>query len=467
MFPRITNIQFQSNCTSIADDNSQFKKVIEPDRTGTFGNTFASAGPGSSIAKFGIGLVNTSLVSTALINFGVSQVSTEFLPTEDFTFECFYSNGNSSKSSGIAIVNDEWRFTNSLSFGLQVTAPKPSANLILNSSVGTYIQDDGISHHVVFQREGNIWSLYKDGFRLAQQTVSAYPVSVTEGRITFGNLPGSNFKTEGVTDAIRIVKGEAVYTGSPPTIEVPFSYYTSITDVDFSNVIFSSNCTSVNDDDSQFSRTILIGNTNNTFASAGPGSSIAKFGIGLVNTSLVSTALINFGVSQVSTEFLPTEDFTFECFYSNGNSSTGAQIATVPGDWNFNNEVALGLRLTVFGQGGNPFLPTSVGTFIQDDGISHHVAFQREGNIWSLYKDGLRIAQTSANYTNLIKAPSLLQLNNNVNSNTTSEGVVDAVRIVKGEAVYSGSPLTITVPTRYYFPLGIPVTSKTVFVQFG
>lgn len=85
-----------------------------------------------------------------------------------------------------------------------------AANIPIN--VSTIKWQYGVRYHVAFVRNGNTWSVYRNGFLLATATLSVAVSDATEALIIGGHNAGGADAFNGYMDRIRITKGVARYT---------------------------------------------------------------------------------------------------------------------------------------------------------------------------------------------------------------------------------------------------------------
>lgn len=134
-------------------------------------------------------------------------------------------------------------------------------------------------------------------------------------------------------------------------------------------------------------------------------------------------------------------DFTIECAFRSNWAVTSGSLLNIGA---YNSGILLRVQpnlIELFMNGANHNISYPISS-----GDWHHIAWQRAGNVNSLYLDGALVGSTSA-LTSTVPAGAVMVGRSAHNSGEYLSGSIDEVRITKGVARYSGA---FTPPTSAY-----------------
>jgi len=287
-------------------------------------------------------------------------------------------------------------------------------------------------NHIAFGRSGSTMSIWLNGVRVANATISSESAWGT-GNIIVGGFDGTG-RANGYMSNLRVVKGTDVYGVSNTTITVPTSPVTAI-----ANTAFLLNSTNAGIPD------LAMQNNLETIGSAQVNTSVKKYGTGSLRLNTSSDRLLlpsNQGLALGSGNFTiegwlyPTA--TQDCMlFQISTASTGYNASTT-------NTVAL-----YFGTNAWDFYAANTNTSTAAS-ISintwYHFAVVRYNGTTKLYINGNPISSVSdsVNYTGSY------MVFGTVYTNTYGmNGYLDDFRITKGLARYVQpfTPPTAALPT--------------------
>jgi hypothetical protein len=273
--------------------------------------------------------------------------------------------------------------------------------------------------HVAIVRNGNTFTLYRNGISVATNTTSL-TITDSTSKVTIGAAEGpAPYPFFGYISNLRVVNGTAVYTANftPPTSPV-----TAITNTqllcDFTNASIIDNAM-MNDLET-------VGNAQiSTTQSKFGGSSMAFDGAGDYLT-IPSSQNFNFG----------TGNFTVEFWYRTAATGTHTIIdnnyATAP---NFTLQPISGsMKLYV---NGSATVLTESSTHSAN--VWYHYAFVRSGSTITMYRDGTSVA--SATYSGAVGNGSVpTYIGGSLSGGGYYvNGYIDDLRITKGVARYTAN----------------------------
>jgi len=293
--------------------------------------------------------------------------------TGDFTWEAWVYPMEASRSQQIISVGD----SNSTIYGFYFRSTNKFAfygnsTLYLESSSTSSINQ---WYHVAVARSGTSLALYVNGTSVATATNSASIGSSSEGGYVGVNYGVSTQNWKGYISDARVVKGTAVYTAdfTPPTIPL-----TAITNTQLLT------CT----------------NKNNTWDAASTGSiNLLESGATLSTTitkyeneSVQLDGVDDYIAIDYTNPFfdVSTGDFTWEGWFRFENVSSSPKIfislATATSYWQV---YAYQGKLTVRINSSNAVYGQDTASL--SNSTWYHIAFVREGNNFTLYKDGTSV----------------------------------------------------------------------------
>lgn len=280
--------------------------------------------------------------------------------------------------------------------------------------------------HVAAVRNGNTFTVYRNGVSVATNTTSL-TVTNSTAKVTVGGVEGASpYPFFGYISNLRVVNGTAVYTAgfTPPTSPV-----TAITNTqllcDFTNAGIIDNAM-MNDLET-------VGNAQiSTTQSKFGGSSMYFDGTGDYLT-IPSSQNFNFG----------TGNFTVEFWYRTAATGTHTIIdnnyATAP---NFTVQPASG-SMKLYINGSSTILTESS---THSANVWYHYAFVRSGSTITMYRDGTSVA--SATYSGAVGNGAVAMY---IGGSTGGggyyvNGYIDDLRITKGVARYTANFTAPTAP---------------------
>jgi len=357
--------------------------------------------------------------------------------TGDFTIDFFvlFSTANAQNTKVLGRWNygsDKrvWNFDietgNTMSFQMST-----DGNLVTIDLIGTTDLNDGAWHHIAVSRYGSNFYLFVDGV-IEDSDTSILVIFNSDVPITIAtNYTASGQFFSGYLDEIRIVKGEALYTSDFTPRAWPYEEYNSKYD-EYTKLLLHAD-----GDDSGNNHTINFNGGVNTYSSFGP-----------LNGSYYFDGTDGYISIADSDDFYLPGDFTIECFFNTVSASDNMlyaqRVSSGTGvvlklDSNGNVEAFLG-------NGSWTIAMVSSGQ-VYNDGLWHHAAFVRSGNLWLLFADGVLKDSDTNSIT-----PNNWSENVNIGSATSGggwfhEGYVSEIRISKGIARWTTG---FTPPTEPY-----------------
>lgn len=311
--------------------------------------------------------------------------------------------------------------------------------------------------HIAVARSGTSTKLFINGTQAGSTLSDSYnyvqsPVSIG----SFGNTPTSFLA--GYISNVRVVKGTAVYTSAftPPTTNLTAISGTSL--LTLQNAAFTDNSTN-NFVITQFGNTTVTGNS--PFNTVGYWSNYFD-GSGDYFTVPYTTANFDWYTAGV--------DFTIEYwFFANSLTGTsyvdgGTTKSTVVGNrsatnttdyWSFGPNA--GGTVTFYYFNGGPVSVTSTATVTAN--TWNHVAMTKTSSGITIFVNGA--AQTTTAISGTPQSSASFPLTIGQGNNTSYNGYVSNLRIVRGTAIYSGN---FTVPTA---PLTAVTNTKLLTCQNG
>jgi len=301
-------------------------------------------------------------------------------------------------------------------------------------------------YHVAVVRGGpsnQTVSIYVNGTRVATassvtDTADAASTGISISAAEPSGATSGNF--DGYISNYRVVKGSAVYDPTLSTLTVPTSPLTAVTNTQlltcYSNRFIDANTATT-------AKTITVNGTP-TVQAFQPFSPTASYTTALYGGSgyFGGSDYLNAGTS--SAFIIGTGDFTIELWVyliSYGNTYTGFFTTRVGGQ---------GMDIQILNSGATLMLGNSSGAIISANSVVPfnawtHICGVRSGNSNSLYVNGTRVA-TGTDSTNFTDNGAKVGTSG-PSGGSTNTAYMSNVRFVKGTAVYSPSPTTITVPT--------------------
>jgi hypothetical protein len=309
--------------------------------------------------------------------------------------------------------------------------------------------------HVAYVRSGSTASLFINGTRIGTASISGGSAAATAfleiGR--FATLSGYYYA--GYVSNVRMVKGTAVYNPTLTTLTVPTSSLTAI-----ANTVLLTSQDNRFKDNSINKFTITPGGAPTTqvfqpFPTRTQYSPASYSGSAYFNGStdyltVPSNAVFTLGTNNHTIEFwiYQTARSQYDTPWNYGGSST---FATNRYYLNFGTTIAL-----LLGNGGG------WGVNIQPSAPAlnawHHVAIVRNGNVFTLYIDG--VSTGTSTYSGSISAQSVVMtIGADTGGSAPVTGYISNFRFVNGTAVYTAA---FTPPTE---PL-TKITNTSLLLNF-
>lgn len=186
--------------------------------------TFGNAQISTSVVKYGTGSMAFDGTGDGLIsvNTNISLINA------NFTWECWVNFSSLASNPCLIAVSVDTVNRNLLYFdatnGIRYAVARGGADQISIQQGSTSGWSTGTWYHVALVRNGNVYTIYRDGISVASGT-STYTQSILAAGVTLGysNAPGSFLYFTGYLDDVRITKGYARYTANftPPTEAFP------------------------------------------------------------------------------------------------------------------------------------------------------------------------------------------------------------------------------------------------------
>lgn len=174
--------------------------------------------------KFGQAADFSNSTSRITVNSGLAGSEFDF-GSGNFTVECWLKALGTSGPTGSnqhflnrwLIAGGDW-YCVTLAGGANILRMGIAGVGVLDAGVG--IPVDGNFHHVAYVREGTVWSIYKDGSRVAVGTLLGTMPYTSTTKVGVGSISDgpSVDKWGGIIDDVRISKGIARYSGTTYTV---------------------------------------------------------------------------------------------------------------------------------------------------------------------------------------------------------------------------------------------------------
>lgn len=390
----------------------------------------------------------------------------------DYTLECFVKLGESFSGMGDRILFDfrGGPVAQNLYFGLTGNNGLTPFYNDGTSKSTSFPLNTTQTFHLAWVRSGGTITQYVNG--TARGTPTASAVGSTSSQFTL--LADQNFGTRvflGMVSNIRLSK-HAVYTTNftPPTSVLGVTTGTVLLLNGLgNNYTYPGN--SITDASTASVQIVPQGKPQVTdfspYASGGKSVFFSQANEGLI----APNDRFFFGANNLTYEFwlYPT--------VSSGNSSiVGIWSAAASSSWNIERSGTTGVLTANFvASGGNVSLTNAAAVAAVNTWT--HVAVARNGNVWSLYTNGVQRATTTVSRTvaGLSNTPLAVQINpaNTIGQNPTDVYICD-LHIMNGTAKYTTtpfavptSPITTTTNTVFLFNLGADYTDTTGSAPFA
>lgn len=352
--------------------------------------------------------------------------------TSDFTVECWvYATGSPQNNQVIWTCN---LFPSTTGLYLVYYGGASNSLQVAIGGAVVIVPSGGWSfnawHHVAVVRSGTTLTLYIDGVAQGSATISN---NFTDGLQYIGRPNDTaNYAMQGFISNLRIVKGTAVYTSN---FTVPTAPLTAI------------------------ANTSLLLN----FTNAGAYDAVANAPIETIGSAQVSTAQAKYGTTSVSfngttdglkctglTPSLVNSDFTWECWV-NFSALTGnpclINVGTTVGERTLLYfDATNGIRYAVARSNADQISIQQGSTAGWSTGTWYHVAVVRNGNNYTIYRDGTSVATGTSTYSQSILTSGFTFGYSAASDNLYLNGYLDEIRITNGIARYTSNFTPPTAP---------------------
>ena len=298
-------------------------------------------------------------------------------------------------------------------------------------------------HHLAVVRNGTTLTVYLDGVSVASGTRAQ---DVTQSSPYIGNGAGvfSGYPFLGYLSGMRVVKGTAVYTAAftPPTAP--------LTAISGTSLLLSGTNAGIFDSAAK--------NDLETIGSSQVSTTVAKWGTTSMKFDGTDDYLISSNAVAGSVVDISSGNFTLEAWvYLNTavtvdtqtilqwfiNTSSSSSTIT------FTIHSSAGLRFLCIDSGGTAIVNASQGAITGwSTGTWYHVAAVRNGNVYTVYRDGVSLATTTVSGSLAPTTKLWVGASNFTGANGGLNGYLDDVRITKGYARYTANftPPTAALP---------------------
>jgi hypothetical protein len=303
-------------------------------------------------------------------------------------------------------------------------------------------------NHVAVTGDGTNIAAYVNGVRVVSPTASTLNTSTS--LLYLGNFPVDNPWLTGYISNARILKGTQLYSGA--TYTVPTSPLTAIT-----NTVFLTSQSNRFVDNSTNAFAISVGAGTPSVQAFGPFAPALQWTPDVVGGSGYFDGTGDYLAVPSSSAFSLTGDFTYDGWVYVTNTSTARYIMPSTVSMNLDVVVATGNNMKLQFFDGSTATTDAINTFPINTWA--HIAVVRSGtstNNCSFYVNGVRGTQFTTNVTN--SSPSIDIGRYSAGGNFY--GYMGSLRIVNGQAVYSGA--TYTVPNAPLTTTGYGTTSQSI-----
>jgi hypothetical protein len=306
--------------------------------------------------------------------------------------------------------------------------------------------------HVAIVRNGNVWTMYVNGFAVTSTTQS-YTISAGNAWLGIGSYQtNSGIQYSGYISNYRIVKGTAVYTSDFTPSTSPLTAISGTSVLTCQSNRFrdtSANAYGITAAGNVSVQTFSPFATTTAYSPATHGGSAYFDGSGDY-LSLADNAAFDLGLSS--------SPFTIEFFFYPTTSSTDYQMLFARGGgfagWNSTNgwQIAFFLYNNLlyfqYWNGSNVITINPSLAIAQITNQWNHIVASYDGANISLYANGTRLTTTTATFVKP-SASTITHIGKSVVSAETyySTGYITNYRIVKGTAIYNPTSSSLTVPT--------------------
>jgi hypothetical protein len=289
-------------------------------------------------------------------------------------------------------------------------------------------------NHIAFVKSGTTLTVYINGVQVAQRTdinsMSGSDTNFIVGAQTVGGEGPAN----GYISNLRFTTGVSLYSGafSPPTSPLP--------PVSGTSLLLNNTNASIIDSTGK--------NVIETIANAQIDTTIKKYGTGSLEFDGSGDILF----CPSSPDFsLGTSNFTIEgWFYFNDGTTNADRIiwsnyasSFTTGSIYFGKHTIVSGRIALWVWNFNSGSPLLTDPSALPNNTWVHLAVVRNGNAWTLYRDGTSVATTTFTGTSTLNFISYVGGNSN---NNTFNGYIDDFRITNGVARYTSNFTPSTAP---------------------
>jgi hypothetical protein len=326
-------------------------------------------------------------------------------------------------------------------------------------------------NHVAASRASGTTRLFVNGTQVSSTntvaTISKSSTAVRIGTFASDGSAGAQ-KFTGYLSNVRIVKGQALYTGNftPPTAALTTtSVGTSGANVATSvtGTVGLLTCQSNRFLDQTGKTLTITGSpTVQPFSPFAPTQAYVASQLG--GSAYFDGSNDYLSVAQTTQTDLGANNFTLEMwvYFTGLNNSTGVNVT---GKWNSTNQWILQYRGpgldTIANQHWRFYFNSSTGfDFTESSTTSvttntwYHIAMVRNGSNWNFYRDGVQIGSTGSSSATVTATSDTLTIGTAQNVANIIQGYISNYRLVIGTALYTSSFPIPTAP-----PTAVPGTS--------
>jgi hypothetical protein len=434
-----TSLLTCQSTTFIDNSNNAFAITVNGDAKPVIQNPFTDTIGAAS--NYSANIFGNSVYFDGTTDYLTLPASNAFaFGSSNFTIE-FWIN-TTQTTSNATLVNREWGgspYTGGWSFELNGASSTAMTIYWADFSTSatfmvanTTSYRDGAWHHIAWVRNGSSFVLYIDGVSVATAT-NATAFGTNNNQLTIGQDQtfGSGGRAyNGYMSNLRIVKGQALYTGPFIPSNQPLPVTSNTTLLLASTVGPSTADATRNHNIETFGTARQVANNSpyyDTYSAYFDGTG----------------DYLTFGANQANLG-LGTGDFTFE-FWFNAATIPSTEIDIFESQTN--NSLRILKRASSSGLSFDPYGGTAT-LIMADASITtntwHHVAVSRTSGTTSAYYDGTRVVN-QADSTNYAAPVANYGVGGRASGANYLNGYISNMRLIKGTGLYSGT--TITVPT--------------------
>jgi hypothetical protein len=378
----------------------------------------------------------------------ITPVTAGNLVNTDFTWEAWV-NFSSLASASCIIASTTDTVSRTLLYydvtnGLRYAVARSSVDQISIQQGSTTGWTVGTWYHVAVVRNGNTYTLYRNGVSIATGTSSYSQSELNQGlTVGYSNTPSSELSLTGYVSNVRVVNGTAVYTSAftPST--------TPLTAISGTRLLTCQSNRLLDNSTNAFVITKYGNVSVQRFSPFSPGSAYSTSVIG--GSGYFDGAGDGLTVANNAAFSFGTGTFTIECWFNSSVTSTAAVIFSQHGSginqgpWIvYRNGSNIQFYATSNGSTWNIANALAIGTITTN--AWYHVAVTRSGSNFYTFLNGVAGATTTSGLT-FFAGTGPVAVGGNIDAaGDYFTGYISDARLIKGTALYTSAFTPPTAP---------------------